>query len=173
MVKVANVSVEYLRELFTRVDDADAVRRLAAAIAYKEVDGLTQTDAARLYGFSSGWASHWFERLERLEDEPFEDVLFDEPRSGRPPKLPDDRKEQFEAALEGSPDEVGLDGDAWTVALASRYLEKTFDVEYSDRHVRRLLREAGLSWKSPDESDEDDGSVPDRRRTIWTMETRS
>lgn len=32
-------------------------------------------------------ASKWFNRPERLIDEPFEDVVYDEPRPGRPSKL--------------------------------------------------------------------------------------
>ena len=48
------------------VDDADATKRLVAAITYKEIADLTQAEAAELYGFSSSWASKWFNRLERL-----------------------------------------------------------------------------------------------------------
>ena len=55
-----------------------------AAITYEQMDELTQTEAAELYGFSSSWASKWFNRLKRLADEPFKEVVYDEPREGRP-----------------------------------------------------------------------------------------
>jgi len=45
-----------------------------AAITDKEMDDLTQAETASLYGFSSSWASKWFNRLEQLADEPFEAV---------------------------------------------------------------------------------------------------
>jgi phenylacetate-CoA ligase len=83
MAGLETVSVEDLRQVLAEVDDADAVQRLMAAIIYKEIDHLSQGEAAELYGFSSTWASKWFNRLERLNDEPFEDVVYDEPRSGR------------------------------------------------------------------------------------------
>ena len=68
MATLENVSVEDLRQILAEVDDADATKRLMAAITYKEIDELTQTEAAELYGFSSSWASKWFNRLERLAE---------------------------------------------------------------------------------------------------------
>jgi transposase len=175
MARLEDVSVEYLRELFEQMDDPDAIKRLSVAIAYKEVDELTQTDAAALYGFSSGWASRWFERLERLDDEPYEDVLYDEPRSGRPPKLSRDQQDRFEAVLREPPQAVGIDGVAWTVKLARQYLQETFDVEYSDRHIRRIMREAGLSCETGrsvrGRTSESDRDGTEKRRPIWTTET--
>ena len=51
MATLENVSVEDLRQILAEVDDADATKRLMAAITYKEIDELTQTEAAQLYGF--------------------------------------------------------------------------------------------------------------------------
>ncbi len=75
-------------------------------------------------------------------------VVYDEHRSGRPSKLSDKEHEQFVEALHKSPEEVGLDAPAWSVPLARHYLAEEFDVEYCERHVRRLMTEAGLSWKT-------------------------
>jgi transposase len=142
MSKLENVSADSLRAAWASVDDSEAARRLAPAIAYKEVDGLSQTGAAATFGYSSAWASLWFDRLERLADEPVGDVVLDEPRSGRPPKLSSRQRDRFEAAVRQPPSEAGFDAPAWTVSLARRYLVEEFDVEYSHRHVRRLLSEA-------------------------------
>lgn len=181
MANLDNISAEYLREILDQVEDADAAKRVMVAITFKEIDEVSQNRAAELYGFSSGWASRWFRRLERLETEPFEEVLYDEDRPGRPSKLSDDERDQFEAVLQESPEDVGIDAPAWTVSHARQYLDDTFDVEYSDRQIRRLLREAGLSWKTArpefEKSDErakeafKDGFK--KRRTIWTTNTRS
>lgn len=57
MATLENVSTEDLRQILAEVDDADATQRLMAAITYKEIDDLTQAEAASLYGFSSSWAS--------------------------------------------------------------------------------------------------------------------
>lgn len=172
MAKLENVSAEYLREVWESVDDEKAAKRLAPAIAYKEVDGLTQTEAAAMFGFSSGWASIWFDRLERLADEPFEDVLVDRPRSGRPTELSRGQRETFESVLQEPPEAAGLDAPAWTVHLARQYLRNEFGVDYSTRHTRRLMRDAGLSWERVPE-DSRDGRSPGqdgagKRRTVWT-----
>ena len=172
MGNLENISADYLRDLLEETDDVDATKRLMVAITYKEIDGLSQNEAAELYGYSSGWASRWFRRLERLEVEPYEEVLHDDPRPGRPSKLSDDQRATFEAVVHAPPTEVGIDAPAWTVAHARQYLEDAFDVTYSDRHIRRLLREAGLSWEAahPERTRTDEQpSEEDRgRRTIWT-----
>ena len=181
MANLENISVGELRQILAEVDDADATQRLMAAITYKEIDSLTQNEAADLYGFSSGWASKWFNRLERLEEEPFEDVVYDESRSGRPAELSEEEHRRFVDALHESPEEAGIDAPAWSVPLAQHYLTEEFGVEYCERYVRRLLSEAGLSWKTarPEfyKSDEraqeawQDGFK--KSATTWTTNTRS
>ena len=181
MANLENISTEDLRQILAEVDDGAAVQRLMVAITYKEINDLTQKAAAELYGFSESWASKWFNRLERLETEPFEDVVYDEPRSGRPSELSEQEHERFVDVLHESPEKAGLDALAWSVPLARNYLSEEFDVNYCDRHVRRLLTEAGLSWKTarPEyyKSDEraqeafQDGFK--KRRTTWTTSTQS
>ena len=83
--------------------------------------------------------------------------------------------------LHESPEVVGIDAPAWTIPLAQQYLTDTFDVEYCDRHVRRLLTEAGLSHKTArPEYHKSDERAQDafregfkKSRTIWTTSTRS
>ena len=145
MAALEAVSAEDIRQILTEVDDADAVQRLMPAITYKEIVHLTQAEAAELYGFSSTWASKWFNRLERLNDEPFEDIVYDEPRSGRASKLSESQHQRFVEDIHEPPEEAGLDARAWTVPLTQHYRDQEFDVEYCVRHVRRLMTEAGLS----------------------------
>jgi transposase len=181
MGNLENISAEDLRQILAEVDDADATERLMAAITYKEIDDLTQEEAANLYGFSSSWASKWFTRLEQLEEEPFEDVVHDEPRSGRPSELSDQEHERFVDALHEPPEEADIDARAWTVPLARHYLKERFGVEYCDRHVRRLMTEAGLSRQTarPQYVNADDRAQEAFREgfkkssPIWTTSTQS
>jgi transposase len=180
-VTLENVTTDYLREVLETVNESAAAKRLMAAITYKEIDDITQKEAAEMYGFSEGWASKWFNRLERLETEPSEAVVYDEPRSGRPSKLSEQEKQQFTEVLHKPPEDVGIDAPAWSVPLARNYLNESFDVEYSDRHVRRLLREAGLSWKTarPEFYKSDERAQEawkegfKKSATTWTTNTRS
>jgi transposase len=143
-----NVSTEDLRDVLVKVEGKKPTQRLMAAINYLEEDDATMEEIARRYGYTSGWLSRWLTRLERLESELFEAVVYDEQRSGRPSALSEQEKQQFVDVLHQPPDEVGFDAPAWSVPLARNYLEEEFDVAYSNRHVRRLLREAGLSWRT-------------------------
>lgn len=87
MANLENISADDLRQTLAKVDEGDAVKRLMAAIAFKEIDDLSQKGKAEMYGFSSSWASKWFQRLERLDEEPFEEVVYGEPREGKSPGL--------------------------------------------------------------------------------------
>ena len=148
MANLETVSADHLRNVLSQIDDGDATIRVVAALLFVEVDDFSQNRIAEILGFSSGWASEWFRRLERLAEEPFEDVIYDDPRSGRPPELSDQQQDQFEEAVNESPEKSGIDEPAWSVDRAREYLRDTFDVEYCPRHVRRLLTAAGLSWKT-------------------------
>jgi transposase len=181
MVAFENVSTDDLRQVLAEVEGKKPTQRLMAAINYLEDDDLTQKEAAERYGYTGGWLSRWLDLLERLADEPFEQVVYDEPRSGRPSELSDQKHGRFVDALHESLEGVGIDAPAWSVPLASKYLSEEFDVDHCDRHVRRLMTEAGLSWKTAqpeyyksDERAQDafqDGFK--KRRTIWTTSTRS
>ena len=181
MTSLENVSTEDLRQVLAEVEGKKPSQRLMAAINYLEEDGATLQEVAERYGYTAGWLSRWLDRLERLADEPFEEVVYDEHRSGRPSKLSDEEYERFVEALHKSPEEVGLNAPAWSVPLARHYLAEEFDVEYCERHVRRLMTEAGLSWKTarPEfhKSDEraqeawQDGFK--KSATTWTTNTRS
>ncbi len=148
MANLEDISADHLREVLSQIDDGDATIRVVAALLFVEVDEFSQNRVAEMLGFSSGWSSEWFRRLERLAEEPFEDVVYDEPRSGRPPKLSEKEQEQFEDAVNESPEQSGIDDPAWSVGRAREYLRERFNVQYCPRHVRRLLTAAGLSWKT-------------------------
>lgn len=176
-----NISADHLRQVLERVEGSAASERLTAAITYKEFDDVTQQEAAELYGYSEGWASKWFNRLERLKTEPFEAVVYDEPREGRPMELSEQEHQEFIDALHEPPEEVGIDAPAWSVPLARHYLVEEFDVEYCERHVRRLLSEAGLSWKTarPEFYKSDERAQEawqkgfKKSAAIWTANTQS
>ncbi len=148
MPTLDNVSTDDLRNVLAEVEGKKPAQRLMAAINYLEEDDATLKEIANRYGYTAGWLSRWLDRLERLADEPFEDVVYDEHRSGRPSKLTEEEHEQFVEILHESPQDVGFEAPAWSVPLASAYLRDEFDVEYCDRHVRRLLSEAGLSSRT-------------------------
>jgi len=168
------ISADDLREVLEEVEGKKPTQRLMAAINYLEDEDLTQKDVAERYGYTGGWLSQWLDRFERLADEPFEDVVYDEHRSGRPAALSEAESERFVDALHESPENSGFDARAWTVPLAATYLEDRFGVEYCDRHVRRLMTQAGLSRRTvrryPDDHRQESAKNHSGNRSpAWTV----
>ncbi|WP_424004743.1 helix-turn-helix domain-containing protein [Haloarcula salina] len=147
------VSVEELRSYLREVEGKTATQRITVGINHKE--GVSQTELADWYDVSRTTIHNWLNRLERLEDEPPEAVIYDEKRPGRPPKLDDCQQRQLTEVLTESPREVGFDAEEWHPKLARVYIEETFDVEYTVSYVRELMHEASVSWTKHDSNGQD------------------
>lgn len=138
MNKLDDVAADDLRQALADVESAKAAKRLMVALAYK--DGVSVSTLADRYDIPRSTLYYW---LDRFEGESIADAIEDEPRPGRPPKLSRTGRRRLENALERTPAEFGYDGDTWTPALVTTYVEEAFGVSYSEGHVRRLLREFG------------------------------
>lgn len=143
MEHLDDVSVDDLQRALDEVEGKKPAQRLIAAIAYK--NGVTQTELAEWYGVQRRTIYSW---LTRLEDQPLERAAVDEHRPGRPRKLTDAQQRELTATLQESPSEVGYDADWWTPALVRRHLREAFDADYSLPSCRRLMREAGLEYRT-------------------------
>jgi len=139
--KIPGLTVEELQtELAEIENDGKAVKRLMAAIAYKQ--GQSPADIEETFGISKKNVYEW---LDRFEDRALDEALYDESKPGRPSKLSDDQFGELEAVLDKSPEAAGYDVQAWSPKLVQHWLRTHFDVEYTRRHVRRLMDDAGRS----------------------------
>lgn len=144
MARLEEIPVEELEEALVETDGYREVQRLITAIIYKR--GPSVPMLAEWLDKREATIYEWFNRL---EDQPIREAIQDEQRPGRPSKLTDEEQDQFETALQESPKGVGYDAPAWTPKLARQYLLDEFDAEYTLRHVRRKMKDAGLSWQTP------------------------
>ncbi|AHF98446.1 transposase [Halostagnicola larsenii XH-48] len=142
MEHLNELSLEDLQQALEEVDGKKPTMRLLAAIAYK--NGVTQTELAEWYDVERRTIYSW---LKRLESESLAQAVTDARRSGRPRKLNDEQRERFEQALQEPPTAVGYDASAWSPELAQRYLDETYNVDYSIPSCRRLMKEAGLRYE--------------------------
>jgi len=174
MDHLEDISVDELQDALDNVEKKKPTQRLLAAIAYK--NGVTKTELAEWYDVQRRTIYNWLMRLDR--DESLEQTVTDANRSGRKRKLSKKERKEFEETVHRSPDEVGLDAPAWTPALVQEYLKETYDVEYSLPSCRRLLKEAGLTFKKPRRKATDsdtEGQKPfynesTKRGGRWTLE---
>lgn len=142
--KLSDITAEEVIERLQYESDGKAIKRLVAARAY--LAGDSPATIAEKFGWPEQTIYSW---LDRLESNGLEEGLYDDPPPGRPPALGDDAFDQFATAVQNPPEVVGLDAPAWSTGLAQQYLRDEFNYEFSRRHVRRLLKRAGLSWQTP------------------------
>jgi transposase len=163
--KIPNLTVEELQDKLDETEeDGKAVKRLMAAIAYKQ--GKSPADIEEMFGISKKNVYLW---LDRLEERELDDALYDEPKPGRPPKLTDDQFEELETVLHESPEDAGYEGiQVWTPKFAQHWLKTHFGVEYTLRHVRRLMDDAGLSWRTarPEHYEADPEEIAEFQQTF-------
>lgn len=138
------ITLSDLHRALDAVEGKQPTKRLLAAIAYKK--GISQTELADWYGVQRRTIYSW---LKRFEERPIESAVCDADRSGRPRKLTVDQRASLEQALHRPPRECSFEGAAWTPELVRRYVRERFEIEYSLPSCRRLMKESGLSYRSP------------------------
>lgn len=143
MIQLEKTSLEELRSLLDEVEEKVPTQRVLAAIGRKL--GASTEDLVELHDVSGDTIRNW---LKRFKEQPIDQAPCDDPRSGRPPKLSNEKKVEFFTDLHESPEEFGYDRQVWFPLLAYHHLKDKYEVEYSLPHIRRMMREAGLSWRA-------------------------
>ena len=123
---------EQLTALF-KYHDSYSVRRRSHSILLS-ADGFTIDEIARIYQIHRDTVGTTFDRWEKEGIE----GLFDDPRSGRPPKLSDDEADEAVELLKEDPRSIKK-------ALAATS-EKT-GKEISEWTLKRIAKSAELRWK--------------------------
>ena len=136
MADIAGVTASELRAALETAEDPKAVKRLMVALAY--LDGIPVETLVARYGIPQSTVYSW---LDRFEERPLADALYDDDRPGRPPKLDPDERATLADHLAAAPDEFGFDAASWTPGLLREHVEREFGVRYSVGHARRLLAE--------------------------------
>lgn len=136
MSKLREIDREALLSEFHDATDPKAVKRLVMAIAY--LDGVPVTTLSERYDIPRSTIYTW---LDRFEDRSIDAALRDETRPGRPPALEPSAFVDLAYDIEMGPQAHGFDADEWTADLLQAHVSTAYDVEYSEGHARRLLRQ--------------------------------
>ena len=78
-----------------------------------------------------------------------EEGLLEGYRGGRPPRLSDSQREHLYDIIESGPVAHGLGSGVWTSPIICGVIFDEFGVAYHAGHVRKLLKELGLSLQRP------------------------
>lgn len=146
--------------------------RIRAVEAVRNGMPVSQTAAA--YGVDRTTLHRWLAR----HDQDGEQGLQRRPVSGRPRKLAGVTAKRLKRIVLAPASTFGFETDLWTVGRLHAVLEDRLNVDVSEDTVWRRLREAGLTWQTPErqyfEADPEirrrwqDETIPKIRETLAT-----
>lgn len=132
-------SAAALRREARRTKDSDQARRLLAVALVME--GASRTAAARAVGMDRQTLRDWVIRY----NEEGVAGLCDRPRPGRPGQLSDGQLAELARLVEAGPDIKVHRVVRWRCADLRAEIKSRFDVEVSERHVGRLLKQLAFT----------------------------
>ena len=130
-----DLSADEMRLVACRVKDSSQARRLLSLALV--LDGHGRGEAAQAGGMQRQTLGDWVHRYnaEGVEG------LCDRSRSGRPPGLSEAQLAELDELVEAGPD-VAVHGVVrWRCVDLQAQIKARFDVEISERHVGRLLKQ--------------------------------
>ncbi|ACK68875.1 conserved hypothetical protein [Gloeothece citriformis PCC 7424] len=109
-------------------------------------EGKSQAEICQQVGCCHGTARHWILMARTGQAHHWQDQPI-----GRPKAVNDQYLERLKELVNQSPKDCGYSFSRWTAGWLSKHLAKEFEIEVSDRHINRLLKQMGLSTrpKSP------------------------
>lgn len=103
--------------------------------------GWQQKNIAAALGVSEGAVSQW---LKRAREEGPQALEQRRPGSGRKARLSQAQLERLPEILARGAVHYGFTGEVWTRSRVARVIQQTFGVQYTPRHVGRLLQQ--IQW---------------------------
>jgi transposase len=105
----------------------------------------TVPEIARIFEMSEATVRFWIDRFNAEGP----DGLYDEPRSGRPPKVTKQVNETIEQLIQDDPSQEGYLATFWTVAMMVLALATELGVRLSASAVRGAFHQLDLRWGRP------------------------
>ncbi|MEH2263238.1 helix-turn-helix domain-containing protein [Nostoc sp.] len=103
-------------------------------------EGKTQRSICQILGCCAATARHWTHIARSGMAHQWQDCPI-----GRPKAVNDQYLERLKELINSSPREYGYAFRRWTANWLGKHLAKEFEIEVSDRHIKRLLKQMGLS----------------------------
>ncbi len=105
-------------------------------------EGKTQTQICQILGCCPATARHWTHIAKTGMAHQWQDCPI-----GRPKAINDEYLERLQELMRNSPRDYGYSFRRWTANWLAKHLAKEFGIELSDRHLKRLLKQMGLSTR--------------------------
>lgn len=108
-------------------------------------EGLSSGDIAVMLQAPRSKVSQWLNHYEAFGYE----ALLEGQRSGRPPRLREAERVRLADILDSGPRAYGFLSGVWNSPMIGRVIEEEFAVQYTPRHVRRILDAMDFSVQRP------------------------
>jgi transposase len=106
-------------------------------------EGKTQAEICRILGCSTATASRWIQLTKAGLAHQYLDCPV-----GRPKIVTDEYIEFLQRLLKNSPRDYGYPFKTWTISWLGKHLAKEMGIEVSESHLKRVMRDLGLSTRS-------------------------
>ncbi|BAY10896.1 helix-turn-helix domain-containing protein [Calothrix sp. NIES-2098] len=103
-------------------------------------EGKTQTEICQIVACCPATARHWMHIARSGMAHQWQDCPL-----GRPKAINQEYLERLQELLSQSPRDYGYGFRRWTVSWLRKHLAKELGIEVSDRHLKRVLKQMGLS----------------------------
>jgi transposase len=107
-------------------------------------NGKTQAEICRIIGCCTSTASRWIQLTKAGLAHNYLDCPV-----GRPKIVTDEYIELLRELLQKSPRDYGYPFRTWTVSWLGKHITKTMGIEVSESHLKRVMRDLGLSTRLP------------------------
>lgn len=104
--------------------------------------GKSQTEICQTLGCSPATVRHWTHIARAGMAHQWQDCPI-----GRPMAVNEEYIKRLQELVSHSPGDYGYSFRRWTANWLRKHLKKEFEVEITDRHINRLLKQMGLSTK--------------------------
>jgi transposase len=75
--------------------------------------------------------------------------FFDNHYQGKPPKLDAVQAAKLDGIVKAGAEAYGFQGDVWTAARIKMAIKETFDIEYHEHHIAKMLKKMGFTLQKP------------------------
>ncbi|UKO97985.1 helix-turn-helix domain-containing protein [Nostoc sp. UHCC 0870] len=117
-------------------------------------EGKSQTEICRTLGCCAATARHWIHIARSGMAHQWETS-----RIGRPKAVNEEYLERLKELVNADPRDYGYGFRRWTANWLNKHLTQEFGVKVSDCHIKRLLKQMGLSTK-PKTRNLPDNTIP-------------
>jgi transposase len=134
-------------ERWKKEAEADGAYRVAKRLhaVLLNHDGCSSGEIAAILDAPRSKVSQWLSDYEEFGHE----ALLEGQRSGRPGQLDNNQKVVLGEIIDRGPLQRGFASGVWNAPMIGRVIAEEFEVQYTSRHVRRLLQEMGFSVQRP------------------------